>query len=256
MSILSQWRAQLEGWIFARLRQVYAKASEREFHSISQELQRQAVQSTAVYVQQHASAAKPLKSREAVLQYASENVARQLLASGMIAEFGVYSGITITLIAQLFPDKRLYGFDSFQGLPEDWRPGFEKGTFARSTLPSVPKNVELVVGWFNDTLPTFVRTHKKQPLALLHLDADLYSSALTVLNALKAQIVPGTILVFDEYWNYPGWENGEFRAWQEFCEVNDVGYEYLAYTDDHEQVALRVLTPKKAPRKVRRGKKS
>ena len=72
-------------------------------------------------------------------------------------EFGVASGNTINYISQ-FTDDKVYGFDSFEGLPEKWRDGFDKGAFSQNgTLPKVNQNVELIKGWFNETLLPFIQ---------------------------------------------------------------------------------------------------
>lgn len=75
-------------------------------------------------------------------------------------------------------------------------------------------------------------------LFFLHIDCDLYSSTKVVFDFLKNQIVKGTVIVFDEYFNYPGWQNGEFKAFKEFVIQNNVEYEYLTYNRYHEQVAV------------------
>ena len=89
---------------------------------------------------------------------------------------------------------------------------FDRG----GALPAVPSNVELVAGWFEDTLPSFLQRPeiKGRPAAFVHVDGDLYSSAWTVLRELSAvgAIVPGTVLVFDELLHYPGWESNEALA--------------------------------------------
>jgi hypothetical protein len=64
--------------------------------------------------------------------------------------------------------------------PEDWRGGFPAGTFAQASLPEVP-GAELVEGLFEDTLPRYLADHD-EPVALLHIDSYLYSSAKTVLE--------------------------------------------------------------------------
>jgi hypothetical protein len=74
--------------------------------------------------------------------------------TGIILEFGVFSGHTINIISSTRPDDTIYGFDSFAGLPEPWRSGFPKGAFAKNDPPPVNENVELVVGFFDRTLPT------------------------------------------------------------------------------------------------------
>jgi len=165
-----------------------------------------------------------------------------LVAKGTVLEFGVATGRTLNHFARLLPQKTVYGFDGFVGLPEDWTSRMRKGFFARTSLPRVRKNCELWVGWFNETLPGFVKdVQQKQPVALLHVDCDLYSSTVTVLNELKKNIVPGTVIVFDEYLNYPGWQLDEFKAWQEFVKSNKIKYEYIGYVSKHQKVAVRVL---------------
>ena len=164
----------------------------------------------------------------------------ELLEHGMILEFGVATGRTLNHFARILPFKTIYGFDGFKGLPEDWTSRMRKGFFARTNLPTVRNNCKLVVGWFNETLPGFVQEHTS-PIALLHVDCDLYSSAVTVLNALKKQIVPGTVIIFDEYMNYPGWQLDEFKAWQEHVRAFGVRYEYIGRVSRHQKVAVRVL---------------
>jgi len=165
---------------------------------------------------------------------------RGLLAHGQVLEFGVATGRTLNQFAHWLPHKTIYGFDGFDGLPEDWTSRMRKGFFARKHLPRVSQNCELVVGWFNQTLTGFVEKHL-EPVALLHVDCDLYSSTVTILTELRNQIVPGTVIVFDEYINYPGWQLDEFRAWQEHCKKYGVEYEYIGRVSKHQKVAVRVL---------------
>ena len=80
-------------------------------------------------------------------------------------------------------NRTVYGFDSFEGLPEDWIPrSITKGTFKQSTLPIVENNVKIIVGMFEDTLPDFVNKHSNDKIALLHVDCDIYSSTKTIFN--------------------------------------------------------------------------
>jgi hypothetical protein len=165
----------------------------------------------------------------------------ELLAQGLVLEFGVATGRTLNHFARLLPGKTVYGFDGFTGLPEAWTSRMQAGFFARSSLPRVRDNCELVVGWFNDTLPGFVKKHT-EPVTLLHVDCDLYSSTVTILENLHGQIVPGTVIVFDEYINYPGWQLDEFRAWQEYVAFAQIHYEYIGRVSRHQKVAIRVLS--------------
>lgn len=155
---------------------------------------------------------------------------------GMALEFGVYSGGTLRVIADARADKQVFGFDSFEGLPEDWRAGLPAGTFAVDQLPEVP-GAELVVGLFEDTLADFLAGHPG-PVDFLHLDADLYSSTVTVLDQIGSRLRPGSVVIFDEYFNYPGWEQHEHRAWGEFVARSGTSFRYAAYTFNNEQVAV------------------
>lgn len=173
----------------------------------------------------------PWRNREQLLRYA----ASQTNLDGLILEFGVYKGISISVLADVLKDRALFGFDSFEGLPETWRPGFEKGVFALKELPIVPPNVSLVKGLFEDTLPVFLNEHKG-PVAFLHVDCDLYSSTQCILSALKDRIVPGTVILFDEFYNYVGWEHGEYKAFSEFIAATGKSFSYIGY--GQEQVAV------------------
>lgn len=159
-----------------------------------------------------------------------------------VLEFGVASGRTLNQFARLFPTKFVHGFDSFEGLPEDWTSRMRKGFFRRDNVPRVRDNTHLYVGWFNNTLPVWKASYTNTPLLLLHIDCDLYSSTKTVLTELRENIVLGTVIIFDEYMNYPGWQQDEFAAWKEFCRNYDVKYEYIGRVSRHQQVAVRVIS--------------
>jgi len=158
---------------------------------------------------------------------------------GLFLEFGVEYGDSINLIAET-ANTTIHGFDSFQGLPENWG-ALESGTFStKGNIPKVHKNVILHVGWFNETLPVFIQEFK-EPVSFIHIDSDIYSSAKTVLYTLSSQIRKGTIIQFDEYFNYPNWKLHEYKAFQEFVKDFGVCYEYIGYTDNGFAVAVKIL---------------
>ena len=165
---------------------------------------------------------------------------------GMALEFGVYTGGTLTVIAQARNGRDVHGFDSFAGLPEDWRSRYPAGAFEVDAVPTIP-GADLVVGLFEDTLAGFLADHPG-PVAFLHLDADLYSSTRTVLDHVGPRLRPGTVILFDEYFNYAGWEEHEHRAWQEFVAASGIGFRYEGYTHNDEQVVVRVTDPPAAVR--------
>jgi hypothetical protein len=189
----------------------------------------------SLYAMQHMSGKPRFPSRIELLTFATT----QISLEGLILEFGVRSGSTINHIAHKLADKKVYGFDSFEGLPEAWTANQLKGAFKVDNIPDVNPNVELVVGWFDASLPKFVAAHTSS-VSLLHIDCDLYSSTKTVLDTLNDRIVAGTVIVFDEYFNYKEWRLHEFKAFEEFCESNKVKYEYIGLVPRFEQVAVRI----------------
>ena len=165
-----------------------------------------------------------------VLQYALLHVAPDVQA----VEFGVGSGTSTALMARRMP---VTGFDCFSGLPEDWREGFPKGSLA--CMPPMIRNTRLVVGLFEDTLPTF-DFHTVAPLGLVHIDCDLYSSTRTALEYVMPHAKPGCFLVFDEFHNWPGWElDGECRAWHEYVDVHpELSWRVLGHGEQQWAIEL------------------
>jgi hypothetical protein len=138
-------------------------------------------------------------------------IAEQVQVDGIWAEFGVYKGASLAVWTRLHTP--VYGFDTFTGLPEDWREGYPAGHFAVDYLPNIPGAV-LVPGLFEDTLPGWL-DKTPGPLAFLHVDCDLYAGAAFVLRTLRPRFQPGAVILFDEFAGYPGWEDGEYRAFRE-----------------------------------------
>jgi len=158
---------------------------------------------------------------------------------GHYLEFGVFTGGTIRFIAKRVGNRKVYGFDSFEGLPEAWG-GFNLGQRAfdvKGKLPRVPGNVELVRGWFENSLPPWLAANPGS-VSFIHIDCDLYSSTRTIFQLLADRIVAGTIVLFDEYFNYPNWERHEYKAFQEFVAERKITYTYLGFA--RQQVLVRI----------------
>lgn len=170
-------------------------------------------------------------------------LAPHISSQGLILEFGVRFGYTISYIAELFPKRKIFGFDSFQGLPEDWHHEKAGSYSTYGQIPSVASHVTLVAGWFKDTLPDFKKNYK-DPIAFMNIDCDLYSSTKLVFNELNKQIVPGTIIVFDEYIGNISWRQDEFKAFQEWVKENKVKYRYLTASFYTKQVSVQILNKK------------
>lgn len=148
--------------------------------------------------------------------------------TGYWMEFGVREGTTIEQFLKYNPAAHIHGFDSWQGLPEDWDVGnkiYKAGDMA-VPMPVFDDRVQLWKGWFQETIDPWKQKHKGH-IQLLHVDGDLYSSATTVLTKLNDRIVPGTVIIFDEIsnWRLAGkmseWCDGEWLALQEWMERFD-----------------------------------
>ena len=153
---------------------------------------------------------------------------------GLWLEFGAWSGKSTREIANVAHNlsEEVHSFDSFLGLPEDWRPAdgglrdhsritrkyLSSGSFSRAGKPPyTDPRIEWRVGWFNETLPQFLAEPAvaRRNISFLHMDADLYSSTDTVFRQLERRIHPSAVIVFDELINYPEFEQHEIRALRE-----------------------------------------
>ena len=160
------------------------------------------------------------------------------VVDGLVLEFGVRFGTSIRQISTLV-DQDVYGFDSFQGLPESWHSEAKGSYSTKGVIPSVPQNVILHDGWFEETLPGFVQQHP-EPVRFMNIDCDIYSSTKTILETFAKQIIPGTVLVFDEYIGNEHWREDEFKAFQEAVLKYGWDYEYLGFSFVTKQVVVRI----------------
>ena len=151
---------------------------------------------------------------------------KKISLSGYWCEFGVREGRSLGWLIDQYPQQIIHAFDSWQGLPEDWNHGTGKVADMSCEPPEVPKHIKLHKGWFKDTLPAWKQNHRG-PIAFLHMDADIYSSTKEVLMSLNDQIVPNTIITFDEFCNFrlsgkmSKWQEHEFKAlveWLNECQ--------------------------------------
>jgi hypothetical protein len=156
-----------------------------------------------------------------------------------VLEFGVWVGTSMGKMKKLLPDSyKVYGFDSFEGLPEDWVDhngklvgSGKKGRFdTKGQVPNI-KGVKWMKGWFSDTIPVYLKEAKD--IALLHVDCDLYSSTKEVLWGLNDYIKEGTVIVFDEwFYNHKkAYNDHEQKAFYEWVKDFDREFEFIDYTD-------------------------
>jgi predicted O-methyltransferase YrrM len=194
-----------------------------------------ALQDTVDYIDEKLPGAVGFETQKELIEY----TLAQVKVDGHYLEFGVFTGGTTRFMAKRVPGKTLHGFDSFEGLPEAWG-GFSLGAAAfdvKGKLPKVPANVQLHPGWFDKTLAPWVAENPGM-VAFMHIDCDLYSSTKTIFELLADRLQPGTIILFDEYFNYPNWREHEFKAFQEFVAAKGIDYDYLGYA--RQQVTVRI----------------
>lgn len=212
-----------------RLIQKVAKEVVNQTLSVQYLMNKQAAESSLEYIVRDMPESKPFSSRLELIDYCLTRL-KTRGQQGSYLEFGVYKGESLNFIAERV-SATVHGFDSFEGLPESWSgPLMPKGAFTLGgQLPTVRANVALHKGWFDDTIDGYLRDAGDK-VAFLHIDCDLYSSTCTVLDKLSGRIGTGTIIQFDEYFGYVGWQDGEFKAFHEFCDKAGLQYRYIGHT--------------------------
>jgi Methyltransferase domain len=179
------------------------------------------------WTRQHASDKQHFDSREQLYDFVNQR------ANGPITllEFGVYQGESMRtwLALNQHPKSMFHGFDSFEGLPEDWQhmSGWvtPKGAFGVKGEPPSIHDSRLTwhKGWYQETLPTFLKGFGGDGQLVIHMDSDLYSSTLYVLTQL-APVLSDSLMVFDDFSSI----NDEFRAVCDFKSAFRRDYEVLA----------------------------
>ena len=154
-------------------------------------------------------------------------------------EFGVFSGTSINFFSENI-NKNIYGFDSFEGLKEDWLgTSVIKGTFdLKKKIPKLNSNVVPISGWIQDTLPKFLDENKPK-INFVHMDVDTYESSKFVLENIKPFLIKGAIILFDELYNFEGWDVGEYKALTETFEEKE--YSFISFSTDTSQAAIKIL---------------
>lgn len=162
-------------------------------------------------------------------------------------EFGVWKGWSFGQWLKLnrHPDSRFYGFDSWEGLPEDWHKNREAGAFSTDGQPPAIEDARgaFLKGWFHDTLPMFLRTHPLNRPTVIHIDCDLYGGTLYALASLDPYLPHDVYVLFDEFYDV----QHEFKGFTDYCKAFMREWEPVAYRDHFVQVAIRLL-PRSSPR--------
>lgn len=139
---------------------------------------------------------------------------RAVSLPGHMAECGVYTGGTAQLVAQVLAgtstsDKRFHLFDTFSGMPETSLPQRDyhsPGDFSDTSLSRVSKRLhqysfcDFHPGFMPDT---FAEVADVTQYSFVHVDVDIYPSALVCCQWFWPRMVPGGMMIFDDYGFYP-----------------------------------------------------
>ncbi|MFP4500587.1 MAG: class I SAM-dependent methyltransferase [Candidatus Hydrogenedentota bacterium] len=158
-------------------------------------------------------------AKEKLLRWLGERVGHQPVT---YLEFGVRHGMSLGWMTEALthPDSQLHGFDTFEGLPEDWVPywgangiggGQAQGAMKASAPQTSDPRVTLHRGLFQDILPGFLKENPPSGLKVINIDSDIYSSALYVLSMMHPYLEPGDYVYMDEF----------FDLLNEFAAFND-----------------------------------
>ncbi len=179
-------------------------------------------------------------SKDEIKVYAIKKALEKHKANFSYLEFGVFRGKSINLFAKILKKSKskIYGFDSFEGLNEDWvGTRMTKKFFSNNgKIPKIEKNCFIVKGKVQNTLGEFLKKKRNIKINFLHMDLDTYPSTKFVLQKIKKYLVNDAIILFDELYNMEGWKVGEFRALTEVFKKKQ--YKYLAFSSDREQVVI------------------
>ena len=154
-------------------------------------------------------------------------------APHLVLDFGVYQGRSTRFWADGFthPDTRIHGFDSFEGLPEDWAGKMVKGTFSTGgAMPEIDDSrVAFHKGWIQNTLPPFLRSEQfdRNASLVVHIDIDLYSAALFILSTMW-HFSDRYFIILDEF------GVDENLALADFASAFPVEIEFFGHTFDEK----------------------
>lgn len=153
-------------------------------------------------------------------------------------EFGVAKGASMRYWSNLLsnPASILHGFDTFEGLPEEWRLGSKGAYSAEGQIPEITDpRVRFMKGLFQETLPHYVVP--AHDVLIINIDCDLYSSTRFVLDQLCDHIRPGTFLYFDEFSD----SHNELRAFRELLTATGKKFALLGATRSYGQVSFQCV---------------
>lgn len=178
------------------------------------------------------------KSREKIREYAIKKSLDNPDSQNLFnLEFGVFKGTSANFFSKYVDI--IYAFDSFEGLNVDWDgTPLPKGFYNQNKkLPKLNSNVKPIVGWAEETIEIFLKEYKPE-INFVHFDMDTYDPTKFTLEKIKPYLKKKSIIIFDNIYNYFGWQNGEFKALIET--FNEDEYEYKAFNILGKQIVIQI----------------
>ena len=213
------------------------------FYNSIRYLEHQEIRDSANFIRKHLDGVALFDNKKGgYFQFVMSEVQKNS-QSGLWLEFGVRSGVSAKFFAkyalQYASQNRLYGFDAFEGIRDNWSSISEPaGSFSLNGIVPPPiTGCEFVIGWVEDTLPNFLSVHADEPIVFAHFDFDVYKPTKFALESIRERLRPGSIIMFDEFHGYPGWEFNEKKALDEVLSPNT--YKFIAFS--RKQAAIKIL---------------
>lgn len=213
------------------------RSPNRSLHNV---LWERATQQSADFVEEFLPHSMIFVSKEDMWTYVCQKLSGRF-NDGVCIEFGVATGSSINFMSSRLAGFRFYGFDSFEGLAEDWVGHHAtKGAYSQNgKMPEVNSNVTLIKGWFSESIPPFISSVDLDTVRFIHIDSDTYEAADFVFNSFGGLIKKGSLILFDELIGYPNWKNGEYRALIEAQNKYNFKYKFIAFSS--EQALIEIL---------------
>ena len=213
------------------------------YRNLRNELWARAINSSADFVEKHLDEALVCEGKLELRDFAIKKISeRNKSDEGICLEFGVFNGKSINYFSNNLPRYEFHGFDSFEGLNEDWFGNYRpSGSFdLKGKLPSVNENVILHKGYYNETLQPFLDANNiASKIKFIHMDSDTYDSSKFVLETLLPCLnEQKTLILFDDFLSYPNWTNGEYKALYDCKEKFGFSIKYLGFSDQQVLISI------------------
>ena len=218
--------------------------------SVPMLMRRDAVMDSFNYAKENMNGAYSFLDRFEGLGLSIKEASKRFPGRNLVLEFGVYKGGMINYQARQFPQLRFVGFDSFEGLQEQWSGMAPEKTFdLGGKLPRVRRNVGLVKGWFAEAGVRWKAENAASAIPLLvHVDCDTYAATVDVLDLCADYVEHGLVLHFDDYFGFPDWRTAGFKALREIAENRRWRLTYLSYGTKEVAVLAECLPAEAAAR--------